>query len=192
MEFVTCDPRTVSDYPVGQPIMTTIPLRYPYQTVAIGANGWAECILKDGKLKQAILSIPGFPHSVPHFDPPRYRIGPSDHGTGMFVTCDIDQGELILAERPVLVLIRGFPVPLDLSRKMQLAQIEGILEKCVERMLPQNRKAFFELYIGPENVEDGGGPIFRRIGINSIGLRLSEGEDGVHGGTFVAAARMNH
>ncbi|KAG6834201.1 hypothetical protein H0H93_011216 [Arthromyces matolae] len=192
MEFVKRDPRTVSDYPVGQPVMTTIPLRYPYQTVAIGANGWAECILKDVKLKQAILSIPGFPHSVPSFDPPRYRIGPSEHGTGMFAACDIDQGELILAERPVMVMIRELPVLHDFTRKQQLAQVEKFLEMCVERMLPQDRKAFFELFIGPENVEEGSGPIFRRMGTNGIGIRLGAGKYGVHAGTFINAARMNH
>ncbi|KAG6818535.1 hypothetical protein H0H93_004230 [Arthromyces matolae] len=67
-----------TDYPDDQPIMTTLPPRGPNEKAAIGANTWAECFFYGGKEKRFILSTPNFPTSVPHFDPPRYRIGPSE------------------------------------------------------------------------------------------------------------------
>ncbi|KAG6848501.1 hypothetical protein H0H93_016502 [Arthromyces matolae] len=195
--WVESDSRTV-DYDEDQIIMTTLPLRFMDETVPVGANTWSECILKSGKQKHAILSIPGFPHSVPYFDPPRYRIGPSAHGKGIFATCDIDLGDLIFAERPAVVLPAAIPVQFDIPYdaslaeciKIQLTEYEKILEICVGRMLPQAREAFFDLY--NSHTEDGSGPIFGRIRTNGIEIRIGEDRDEVHSGTFIAASRINH
>ncbi|KAG6818346.1 hypothetical protein H0H93_005703 [Arthromyces matolae] len=179
--------------------MTTLPPRSFEQTAVIGANGFAECLFQGGKQKRSILSIPGFPHSVPNFSPPRYRIGPSEHGQGMFATSKIEAGALIFAERPVLVTPR--PIPIEISYpegisqaemiKIQLTEYEKVLEMCVDRMLPQDRKAFFELC--DNHIEDGSGPILGRLRTNGFAIQIEEDKRSeLHAGTFIAASRINH
>ncbi|KAG6816260.1 hypothetical protein H0H93_008234, partial [Arthromyces matolae] len=174
------------DYSDMDYIFTTLPMRFNNDTVAIGANGWTECLLKGGKHKRWILSIPGFPHSVPSFDPPRYRIGPSVHGgKGLFATCDIPLGDLIFAERPLMIDPRMHQlVPIQdnpgISQaemiKIHLTECERLLENCVERMLPQDREAFFDLW--DSHTEDGSGPILGRVRTNGMGIRIGENEEG--------------
>ncbi|KAG6817593.1 hypothetical protein H0H93_007124 [Arthromyces matolae] len=194
-EYSEIDCNTL-DYSDDQIIFTTLPARF--DTVAVGANGWSECLMKGGKDKRWILSRPGFPCYVPSFDPPRYHIGPSKHGgKGLFAACDIKQGDLIFAERPVIVVPHNTPIPLRITPNMsqeeifsiQLIEYERVLQYSVDRMLPQDREAFFELW--NSHTEDGSGPIFGRIRTNGIGINL--GEDGrQYSGTFLIASRMNH
>ncbi|KAG6834986.1 hypothetical protein H0H93_005910 [Arthromyces matolae] len=91
--IVEHDAETVN-YPDNQTILTTLPPRHHTQAIPIGVNNWAECIFTSGRQKFSILSIPGFPHPVPYFNPPHYRTGPSKHGQGMFSTCNLKPGDI--------------------------------------------------------------------------------------------------
>lgn len=57
-----------------------------------------------GWFKRLVLSTPGFPSPIVH--PPRvtYEVRETgEHGLGVFATEDIEAGDLILAERPLVI-----------------------------------------------------------------------------------------
>ena len=65
----------------------------------------SECLWFGG-MKENILAIPGFPQPVSVPNPPRYMIGPTKGvgvGIGLIAAVDIDVGDLIVAERPLIV-----------------------------------------------------------------------------------------
>ncbi|KAF8876962.1 hypothetical protein BD779DRAFT_1677572 [Infundibulicybe gibba] len=71
--------------------------------LAENPDGWSKCLVAD-KIKDKIPSSPGFPAPLAH--PPKvHRIGSAPgKGLGIFATHDLDVGDLIYAERPLLVL----------------------------------------------------------------------------------------
>ncbi|KAG6820058.1 hypothetical protein H0H93_005990 [Arthromyces matolae] len=92
----------------------------------------SECILKGGQHLAAILSIPNFPTPVPQLSEALHRIGPSKHGSlGVFATRDIDIGDLIYAERPLLVKSRDMHLGLrsDLYKPGGKLSIPQLIEK---------------------------------------------------------------
>ncbi|KAF8995773.1 hypothetical protein BDQ17DRAFT_1430162 [Cyathus striatus] len=118
------------------------------------SNGFAQCLVT-GTLKEKILSDPGFPRAPPcAVNPPVYRISPAgSRGMGMFATHDIEVGDLIIAERP-LVVIPGMPTyrideitipPLQGDRAARLALEGSILEFVVRSMDMDNKRAFLGL-----------------------------------------------
>ena len=73
-------------------------------------DNWTECILA-GHIKRQILSTPGFPCSVEKTAGGRviHRVGPSPFGgLEVFATCSVRTGDVIVAERPLLITSRGF------------------------------------------------------------------------------------
>ncbi|KAG6829717.1 hypothetical protein H0H93_014351, partial [Arthromyces matolae] len=140
----------------------------------------------------------------PHFDPPRYRIGPSEHGTGMFATCDIAMGDLIFAERPVLVMPRKMmilnvdpgavsvdEIPDAQTIQMHIAQREKFLEVLVERMEEKDQEEFYELF--NSHTEDGSGPILGRVRTNGFAVIFGDEKTAEpHSATFLKGSRMNH
>ncbi|KAG6860508.1 hypothetical protein C0995_010332 [Termitomyces sp. Mi166 len=174
---------------------------------AVGPNTWAECLFNGGKQKRAILSIPGFPKPVRVSPETRYRVGPSAHGLGMFATKDLVANDFVLAERPLLVApaIMSMQIAahsdnfkLTPAERMQahLAEVEKLLQICIDRMDPEDRKVFFELHNC--HTEDGSGPIFGRVRTNGIGFSIDgpglEDEElsCTHSGTFPIMSRINH
>ncbi|KAF8875757.1 hypothetical protein BD779DRAFT_204594 [Infundibulicybe gibba] len=81
----------------------SVPPKPDGATLAENPDGWSECLVAD-KIKDKILSTPGFPAPLAH--PPKvHRIGSAPgKGLGIFATRDLDMGDLIYAERPLLVL----------------------------------------------------------------------------------------
>ncbi|KAG6847702.1 hypothetical protein H0H93_006432, partial [Arthromyces matolae] len=94
-------------YDDGQSIFITLPPRPAgiEEPVPDGPNRWSECILHNDKQRDALLSIPNFPQPVPSPPEPRHRVGPTDsvHALGLFATRDLKMGDLVFAERPLLV-----------------------------------------------------------------------------------------
>ncbi|KAI0071017.1 SET domain-containing protein [Panus rudis PR-1116 ss-1] len=70
-----------------------------------------ECIIPE-PVKQAILSLPNFPQPVKANKNPAFTIRPDGNsGVGMFAARDLAVGDLILAERPLMLTAMGMGVP---------------------------------------------------------------------------------
>ncbi|KAG5651989.1 hypothetical protein H0H81_006670 [Sphagnurus paluster] len=185
---------------------TTVPPQRNGETLADNPDNWSECIFLSRRLKYKIISTPGFPAPVPRPPNVRHRLGPSAFGTGMFATCDIKMGELVMSERPLLVTSGGIPslyTPPPGDPKPTAAQIiqatiqeyERLLEYSVSRMLPENRAAFFKLHNA--HTKDGSGPILGRIRTNAIGITIDTYEQKDlgsvrYGAVFNEISYINH
>jgi len=134
-------------------------------------DGWSECFIT-GRAKRAIVSVPGFPEALPCPDPSRpkpYMITESPgKGVGMIATRDIEWGELIIAERPMLVIpsvvrhMEAFSFPKDFTTdqlwQAYLNQMEKLTELLVNRMSKEDQDAYKKLVNCHR--EDGTGPLF--------------------------------
>ncbi|KAF8876956.1 hypothetical protein BD779DRAFT_1650515, partial [Infundibulicybe gibba] len=100
--FISVPP---TEYAVDQRGLSciSVPPKPDGATLAEYPDGWSECLVAD-KIKDKILSTPGFPAPLAH--PPKvHRIGSAPgKSLGIFATHDLDMGDLIYAERPLLVL----------------------------------------------------------------------------------------
>ncbi|KAG6856244.1 hypothetical protein H0H87_006103 [Tephrocybe sp. NHM501043] len=202
ISFTDAGTENVNDH---MAILTTIPPRGPNETWADSQDGWSECMFHGGYLKRALFSIPGFPTAVPKPPVVRHHIGPSAYGLGMFAAVDIEPGDLIVAERPLLVFPpygfarwpKGGPTELSPAQTLQVTymQQEERLKICVERMLPEARKKFFALF--NSHLEDGSGPIFGIARTNAIKFApVNEDSEKSHmytsAAVFDAISRANH
>ncbi|KAF7289262.1 Aldehyde dehydrogenase [Mycena indigotica] len=132
-----------------------------------------QCLLLQGT-KQVILSTPGFPKPLPPPPAsPAFRLGPSPgKGMGLFSTRQIKQGEIILWERPLLIMASGIPIAFPASfSEAQRAQhalndLEFYMETAVSRMKPDRRAAFMGLHNCHK--KDGSGPLMGRVRTNGI------------------------
>lgn len=89
----------------GPACFTTLP---PGDLVAPG-EPVTECLLRPS-MREKILAIPGFPHPFVPIDPPRSKIVPiPGAGLGLVATTDIDIGEDIVIERPLILATGAVP-----------------------------------------------------------------------------------
>jgi hypothetical protein len=182
-------------------MFSTLPSQAISAKLADNPDGWTECILR-GFTKRTILSTPGFPQPLVKPPSPCYRIGSSDNGLGMFATCDLSMGDLIVTERPLMVTPRGLslPTPIGLPmtftaeqrRQAAIFEWEKMLQGCFDRMEPENQAAFMTL--ANSHLEDGSGPllgIIRTNGFEVGGLHdpMPEGE---YTGVCKIISRINH
>lgn len=139
-------------------------------------DGITECLVT-GWCKRGIVSTPGFPTSVPTFPVDAYYIADSaGKSRGMFAGRNLHAGDLILAERPLLVTPTGLTDLKKLDTELYTLQQrhQSMLEDTGEfykplvgRMEPEFRDAFIAL----SNCHqfDGSGPIVGRILTNAFG-----------------------
>ena len=105
-------------------ILCTIPSNTPVPNEA-----QSECLLYEG-IKESILAISGFPQPVPVPNPPRYKITPTKGvgvGIGLVATIDLDIGDLIVAERPLIVytkLVERWAVPPQEVRRLLVERLD--------------------------------------------------------------------
>ena len=182
-------------------IMTTMP-----PTKAPGdSHNQTEWIARSAtKLK--VLNQPGFPRPVPKPAHLNYVVKQTDKmGKGVFATRDIGFGELVFAERPLLVVpancnISGIVPPahynMEQQKRIVMTEWEKKLNIVVEeRMTEEDRKAFKELQ--NSHTEDGSPPILGVIRTNGFGiLRNFDADDFAMTGSYTAigkiASRVNH
>nr|GAT51523.1 predicted protein [Mycena chlorophos] len=144
-------------------------ISFPPNAVAAG-EPVAECVFLPGT-KQVFFDMPGFPQPLPPAPTnPAYRVAPiPGKGLGLIATRTIEQGELILTERPLLIRPRNTRIflPPNLNEKQTtqyaLNEKERITEPAVARMTPERRDAFFKLHNN-----DGSGPINGIVATNAI------------------------
>ncbi|KAK7460845.1 hypothetical protein VKT23_008776 [Stygiomarasmius scandens] len=166
-----------NDYQDSHWIVSRQPATPNDASLAEFPDGWAECFIT-GRAKRAILSTPGFPEALPRADSARpipYEIRESSgKGMGMFATRDIECGELIMAERPMLVIPAAYapavPVHFTPAQQQQavLNEMEKILEQMVGRMPEEMQRAYKEL--SNCHQEDGSGPLFGIARTNGLSV----------------------
>ena len=164
------------DYSENMIVFTTLPPMNLGATLDDEPDNWTECILA-GHIKRRILSTPGFPRPVQKTASGKvyHRVGPSTFGgLGMFATRPVRTGDLIIAERPLLISPRGFDMRVGSGSKglteAQIIQVrmqewEEHLGIALKRMSDENRKAFMAL--ANSHTEDGSGPILGIIRTNA-------------------------
>lgn len=170
-----------------------------FTTVSGGSqgDGTTGCIFRGTEWRK-IAAIPNFPKTYKKPGQPRHRIGSVPNmGLGMFATRDLKAGDVILAERPIAVIPRKLGLLAasgqgsDLYPEKVRAEWNKQLQMLVDRMSPDNRKAFNEL----TNVlpEQGMLGVF---GTNSFGLSEIMGDENDDENTYIAlckdGARVNH
>ena len=155
--------------------MTTVPSRGVEEPP--DPDGHSEWLVR-GPTKQKILTAPGYPQPVPK--PPRntkshvVKSTPT-MGQGVFATRDIPLGEIIFAERPLLVSPRSM-VNANLSAynmadymKIVMFEREQQLEAAVGRMDHDTKAKLMALM--NSHLEDGSGPINGIVRTNGYAVR---------------------
>ncbi|KAG6809722.1 hypothetical protein H0H93_015558, partial [Arthromyces matolae] len=143
----------------------------------------AVCLFTTPAHREAFLTTPGFPRPLTTPSPPLHRLNPTKnpHGRGLFLTSPITKNQLIISERPILVLPNelramelNFPPSFQASpqqkMRLQLQQWNLILETCVKRMDKRDQDAFWEFGTGRD---EGFGPIMNRMQMNGLGIGVN-------------------
>jgi hypothetical protein len=119
----------------------------------------------------------------------------------MFATRNLKMGDLVYAERPILMTRPAAHMPLELppntSREqmvhMTLREWERTLQVTFDRLTPERQTAC--LALANSHTEDGSGPILGIIRTNGFGVKLcGEGELKTQQVTVVCEilSRINH
>ncbi|KAG6828048.1 hypothetical protein H0H92_009548 [Tricholoma furcatifolium] len=138
------------------------------------------CVFSGEKHKKAITSADHFPSDMPRPSIIRYRIQPCQNGKGIFASSDIGTEDLILAERPMLMIPRGVSLvpltdkgegqtPMQLL-ELQLAPYNEVLVACVTYLDPKDQRTLGEMKETKE--KQGYGPILERVAENALEIRI--------------------
>ncbi|CAA7270095.1 unnamed protein product [Cyclocybe aegerita] len=191
-------------------LVSTIPLHF--EDGSGDPDGHSEWIAR-GPTYDKILKLPSFPSPIPK---PRrhnmYVVKPSrGMGLGVFATCDIEAGELIFSERPLLVYPSA-AAPLEASNpysrlsstkktsgQKEAIEYEQLAEVALERMTEEGRAAYLSL--ANAHGRDSR-PLVGIIKTNGYLTNIGDGPDPRPGGDYAHArkygavceigARINH
>ncbi|KAF8346579.1 hypothetical protein F5887DRAFT_1073256 [Amanita rubescens] len=153
--------------------------RFPFNAVG---EPYSIFLLYPGA-KEAISAIPGFPTPYRPSLRVHYRIGDAPGaGKGMFALTDLDTGDLILRERPLML----FPLTIVGNG---LTTVEVILMQVIMGMKPEDCAEFFKL----TNCGTEEHPILGIMSTNSI---CAKRMPGVYAGRYAGVcrdlSRVNH
>ncbi|PBK71608.1 SET domain-containing protein [Armillaria solidipes] len=136
-------------------------------------GGGTQCLVTDDLLQRLVRTPGGCPQPIKDSDlGGNYRISPTPgKGLGMFATRDFNTGDLIVNERPLMVVPR-IPVGVltdegvldEKATKTILHQAEKVMCPIFKRMREEDKKAFMELH--NSHLQDGSGPILGVIRTN--------------------------
>jgi len=152
-----------------------------------------------------VLNAPGYPARIPK--PPRpdlYQVGSTpDMGQGVFAKCDIKRGELILAERPLLVAPRTIMLPNgtfrsnhytdEVKNQITMSEFESVLETTIGRFPPEIQADFRALH--NSHTGDGSGPLLgisRTNGYTTANLYDGSDKEARYTAICKIASRINH
>jgi len=162
----------------------------------------------NGSTKGKVLNAPGYPARIPKPSrPDLFEVRSTlDMGVGLFAKRNIKRGDLILAERPLLVspravssLSQGPERSNYTTRQFQqvvMFEYESMLEKVIERLSRGNQAAFRALHNA--HTGDGSGPLLGIIRSNGYGIgNLYDGSDSsdttsCYGAVCKIGSRINH
>ncbi|KAL1726159.1 hypothetical protein EV714DRAFT_287407 [Schizophyllum commune] len=167
----------------GRAICTTIPAVNRTPKDVLLRDGTSEIML-DAATKRKLYAQKDFPKPLTQPASPAHRISPAGKkGLGMFATRALSAGDLILAERPLMVRALGPPPytgpQMGLFRNppslvSRVVEMEFQIEVMVQRMAPKNRNAFLALTNSPDLSGCG----------NLVGRMYTNGRDVLQGFTF--------
>lgn len=147
-------------------------------------------VIYDG-MKESILRLPAFTDISLSLDNSKpYSIcSVAGAGVGMFATKDIEPGEIVACEHPLLVMPQGF-VLVKGQEKRLIAQASHLLEQTISRgMTEDNRVAFLAL----NNCKGKGEiPYYGIIETNALGIDCLPGHDGEFLCVCNEISRINH
>ncbi|TFY82843.1 hypothetical protein EWM64_g1166 [Hericium alpestre] len=150
-------------------------------------GGSTDCALASG-LKERILALPGFPRPVPSPSSPAHRIAHvPGAGLGMFATRCLVAGELVFAERPIIIMPQGM-LPLSFKADKQsvgsaeykrkvLKDAEDMVGMLISRSLPDRARAYLNL--GNAGTFEGAGPLMGILQTNSWAITAEELKEAV-------------
>ena len=167
-----------TDYPDDDFVMTTQPAQDLGQTIDNVPDGWSECYIS-GYAKRQILSTPGFPQPIRRPLKKSYQIKeiPSK-GLGIVATRDILAGDLIFAERAIII----WPVQFrsrhpahytqEQAKQVGLFEKEKIMEVLFDRVDPKLQAAYKALHNSHQF--DGSGPLGGIGRTNGFAIELND------------------
>ncbi|KAJ7581993.1 hypothetical protein C8J56DRAFT_1168088 [Mycena floridula] len=138
-------------------------------------QAFTECLIT-GWTKKAALRYPGFPSAVPRPSKPAHRIAKTPRkGLAVFATRKLAAGELLFAERPLIIMPSALPVhgpnltgySRDQIQQIALQDTERILEVMVGRMDEEDKAKVMALH--NSHTKDGSGPLMGRFRTNAFG-----------------------
>jgi hypothetical protein len=149
------------------------------------------CIL-DPVAKRIFLGTPGFPKPLQR-QPVRHRIAPSEgKGLGAFATVDMDAGECVISERPlVLATTDGACSYVEAKDYKIRDKTEKLFEEAVSKQTPKRRASFMKLCgVERENPRHPLSDIYQNTSVSIVYPR-PPGE-GFYAGVCKDIARLNH
>ena len=164
------------DYGEHSLVVTTVP--QPPNDFDLDPDGHCQWIV-NGPTKNKVVLAPGYPAAVPKPSERKITIRKTENmGVGLVATKDLEMGELIFAERPILAMpagIRRLSRPkseeaTDQKSEVALAMLEWeqMLRDVVDRMPPVDRNVFLRLR--NSHKEDGSGPLSGVVRTNGFSL----------------------
>lgn len=177
---------TVADGPYGAPLsITSVPPRS--QTGPDDPAGHTEFFYLSEETRNKVFNYPGFPQPVVNPKVPRHEVRDAPgKGLGVYATCDMYPGDLIWAERPLIVTINAIIPPkgthigdhhtVAQGNALRLYAGERTVEAIVGRLTPERRAKFMSL--ANSHKEDGSGPCSAIMRTNELEIRMVEGEPG--------------
>ena len=188
----------------------------PYILVSIPPKDHAACNNPDeqsqwitrASTKARLVQTQGYPQALHrlHGPDPCVVVKTPTMGFGMFATRNIRLGELIIRERPLLVMPVGLPIPTVPAhytsvQTLSVAMYEwekNFLEIALSKMTAGNQKAYMDL--ANDHTEDGSGPLLGIARTNGYGIGIRDGAGEVryednrnaYSATGKLGSRINH
>ncbi|KAJ3813949.1 hypothetical protein F5876DRAFT_34045, partial [Lentinula aff. lateritia] len=212
-QLIEDSPSDMLNYEPHELICTTQPAVPIDATLEHYPDGWTECLIT-GLMKQTVLQTPSFCQPLSQPVHASHRVGtasaPDDPTLkplpGLYATKKLDMGDLILSERPVLIVPAMMRVgeifnellsQLDNHDKATVVrnQWQESLETVFGRLSKEDQEKFWALRdIHQRNREKSIDGIVKTNGFAILGLADPglEDNDGAYSGVFLVLSQLNH
>ncbi|KAJ3768923.1 hypothetical protein FB446DRAFT_649562 [Lentinula raphanica] len=206
-------PSDMLEYEPHELICTTQPAQLTNVARETNPDGWAECLIT-GLMKQQILQTPSFPQPLAQPARMKYRVGKETKSKapatqplpGLYAKSELSMGDLILSERPVLVVPAMMRVGEIFSqtlstlsaheqRDLVMNQWQKSLETVFGRLSEEDQAKFWELRdIRAKDGKKSINGIVKTNGFEIVGLADPglEDKDGAYTGVCLVLSQMNH
>ncbi|KAG6819036.1 hypothetical protein H0H93_016066 [Arthromyces matolae] len=183
--------------------LKTVP---PPNVVAEVGEDFSVCQFSNQETVDFIFSKDfNFPSAVPKVQKPCHRLGPSFGGLGLFATKPLSLGDLIYAERPLLVappILEGYILgdgDTHISEEETQLALSAVYEQgfrdALDRMQPHRQAAYLSLSDVYQNPVEPLHGIYRTncIGVDlGVDCQPEDGADLQHGVIMAQLSRLNH
>ncbi len=153
-----------------------------YTTQPGGSDYPVECLLHSAAAKRELIEHPGYPLEIRRpsevEERPYSIIDIPGKGLGMVAAQDIELGDLIASERPLLLAphglcgLRHISFDDDATQEQRRAAVyfeaERVLRVTYERMRPEDQAAYVKLHNA--HLDDGSGPLLGVMRTNGYSL----------------------